>query len=984
MFYTAFYFLHSKGKKKERPSEGADIKNFTSKTATTTSKKDNGLLTYEELVYWQEHFKLPDHEAGLSPQLAITKKSRRSSAGARKSVVQPSLTEWLPWQTTLQPVKAVSHSRRTEHFVELLEFTELHSGGGVDDESYDLEMMSFLNEGDIIKPGQKESDENNSVLPENDGTVCEGSEGRRKVTKKNKKTRKKLEMEGGPDLQVDRTYPSKEENSVGDTSDKNSKISGTKLKKRSPKKKARWKAFLKQLDDKEDEDFQTDGMNVASGVDEDDEVSNCLLGQPGDTLMEDLPDVGEHWEPDKNPTEADGECASLGDKKEPEKMEGNLDGDSSDLSDAASDEMTSLFPSVTIQSQGTMPGFLPQKNRFSVTVGAVPSPPNLDALEKMSLSSESSDLNDFNKDMEEIQRKYFVNSLDSGADLPRVCVEKDSLEEEPFLMADFLDTEVMESKDLENSSKEQKDFVSSFSNENKPYKDHVIYQEMYNSTYGNPKPSHGVDMLEEQDEIAARRKNCAQEVTINVRGISNSFLSELESNVLAKAVNDSDKEEKGYTEDLFMDTADDDALTDVTLPTDGNVGEKYAKDDKNRPGDEALSLRSEHVGEISIKKDNHEAKKCEARLEISERVGEQFCTAGSSVKMDQKSSKSHGINGLRHLSTNEQNSRNDGTEKIFQEGIEPRASSSLEIRTKGEHPSLTSPHNDIFISDIKESRNSGATPFIETESLQTGKLDLGNKHQPGYSWNELPSSEINKESHINALGKKVTVINESGSVGHNVGDNGGCNVGINTGDSVGSNAANNPCRSPLPKKLKLSLKRTSPKDKRSLPMKTKDNGLLFPGTKSLNLSRSKSLSDKSVNDNSCGVNIEIPEVNSLARPMECSSPETSVKQSSKTSMAFTGSSLDREEHLANSSNLRTENGNVVAVMESDDEDESVIRPVGRAISRRKRVLSSPCSQEFRKPASPEKSKSNQRIGFSSCNPQLESNSDEEFETGKPG
>ena len=389
------------------------------------------------------------------------------------------------------------------------------------------------------------------------------------------------------------------------------------------------------------------------------------------------------------------------------------------------------------------------------------------------------------------------------------------------------------------------------------------------------------------------------------------------------------------------------------------------------------------MGEISIKKDNHEAKKCEAKLEISEGVGEQFCTAGSSAKMDQKSSKSHGINGLRHLSTNEQNSRNDGTEKIFKEGIELRASSSLEIRTKGEHPSST-PHNDIFISDIKESRNSGATPFIETESLQTGKLDLGNKHQPGYSWNELPWSEINKESHINTLGKKVTVINESGSVGHNVGDNGGRNVGINTGDSVGSNAANNPCRSPLPKKLKLSLKRTSPKDKRSLPMKTKDNGLLFPGTKSLNLSRSKSLSDKSVNDNSCGVNIEIPEVNLLARPMECSSPETSVKQSSKTSMAFTGSSLDREEHLANSSNLRTENGNVVAVMESDDDDESVIRPVGRAISRRKRVLSSPCSQEFRKPASPEKSKSNQRIGFSSCNPQLESNSDEEFETGKPG
>ena len=41
-------------------------------------RSSDGLLTYEELVYWQDHFKLPDHEAGLTPQVTLKKASRRS------------------------------------------------------------------------------------------------------------------------------------------------------------------------------------------------------------------------------------------------------------------------------------------------------------------------------------------------------------------------------------------------------------------------------------------------------------------------------------------------------------------------------------------------------------------------------------------------------------------------------------------------------------------------------------------------------------------------------------------------------------------------------------------------------------------------------------------------------------------------------------------------------------------------------------------
>ena len=88
-----------------------------------------------------------------------------------------------------------------------------------------------------------------------------------------------------------------------------------------------------------------------------------------------------------------------------------------------------------------------------------------------------------------------------------------------------------------------------------------------------------------------------------------------------------------------------------------------------------------------------------------------------------------------------------------------------------------------------------------------------------------------------------------------------------------------------------------------------------------------------------------------------------MKQSPGISATLSDRSLFCEGPLADSSNLRTENGNVVAVMESDDEDEGVIRPVWKAISRRKQALSSPCSQEFKKPVNPGKNDGHQRHGL---------------------
>ncbi|XP_015770210.1 PREDICTED: uncharacterized protein LOC107348675 [Acropora digitifera] len=89
-------------------------------------------------------------------------------------------------------------------------------------------------------------------------------------------------------------------------------------------------------------------------------------------------------------------------------------------------------------------------------------------------------------------------------------------------------------------------------------------------------------------------------------------------------------------------------------------------------------------------------------------------------------------------------------------------------------------------------------------------------------------------------------------------------------------------------------------------------------------------------------------------------------------------SVDGEGIPANSTNLRTLNGAVIAVLESEDEDDEgvIIRPAKKAIPFRKRALSSPCSQaEFKRPVNPGQQQKNPRCVLSS-------ESDEDFEDGK--
>ena len=1028
---TACYFSYSKGKKEKRPSDGANIKQFTTKSSTTTSKKSNGFLTYEEVVYWQENFKLPEHEAGLSPQLSVTRKSRRSLSEVKKPVTQICLSEWLPWQTTPHAVKAVSHSRRTEHLIELLEFTELQGGRGDDDESYDLEMMSFLNEEDILKPGQKEEDAEEILLFETDPDVaCEENQGTSKIKKKAKKTRKKLQMEDEADAENDGQSSRKEGNGEnGTTANKKSKG----LKKRSPENKARWKAFLNQLDNQEDEDFESDSANAAVVPDKDKAVDDCLYREDDETLDNDLPDIGDPWKPDDKPTGVDNNHANLNNSNKPITTHKEItrvqecEGD--DLSDAASDEMTNLFPAVNPHSQGSVPGFQLQNERFPLVMASVPTPPSLDALDKMSLSSVDGELHEDNMDFEEIQRKYFgekqfeKDAMDKSEAVSRsfstnVCFEGDL---EPFLLADFLqdeerntDGKLSEDEMLKMSRDERKDPVTSASDRpsetatkacfDKLIRGEVRYRDSENQCFKDKHGNSECDLNGKQGSrvVAKECNNGGGTKDYDTRGVSNDTVADMSCGSPIK------EEDATIGEGFFMDITDeDDAFANITLLGEDNVGLNDTKSDKHKHNDKQdLLPESEWVRNKSVTVSESDVNGSETRLGTSKHVGKSNvaaagqCRALGDVDITKSISK---LSAFQRCSTNNQDNHFEkekiGVLKKREGTLTIEAGSALplhEVRTRGEHSNSNAIYSEVDVGMLHAIRNSGAAPPLATNlsnkelSIKPGikPNNLTGAFRDGLPCRDSESERPESKSHLTELTSRGTVENENGDAADNIGNNVSLNTTIKTRDkedNIGDNT-DSACRTPLPKKRKLSLKRTSPKEK-GMPA-TKKQGKTLPvnEAKSLDFGGSRTLNLNQREDNFCSINIQEPKANPSSRAMKYEDSEVSVNQSLAMGTIPRGASLDCEDPSVNSSNLRTENGNVVAVMDSDDDDEDDIRPVGKASSRRRQALSSPCSaQGFKMPANPGKrSDNNQRNGLSSLHLQLGSESDEEFETDKSG
>lgn len=1014
---TTYNFSYSKGKKEKRPSDGANIQKFTTKSSTATSKKNNGFLTYEEVVYWQEHFKLPEHEAGLSPQLSVTKKSRRSLSEAKKPVTQPSLSEWLPWQTTLHPVKAAAHSRRTEHLVELLEFTELQGGRGDDDESYDLEMMSFLNDEDILKPGQREEDAVENLVFETDPDIaCEESECTRKITKKTKKTRKKLPMEEETDAGNNGQNSRKEENGEDGAIAKN-KSKG--LKKRSPKNKARWKAFLTQFDNKEDEDFESDGVNAAAVSDEDNAVDDCLQRADDEKLEYDLPDMGDPWQPVDKP-DGDNNDMRLNDNNKPGATHKEVtriqECKDDDRSDAASDEMTNLFPAVTPHCQSFVPGFQLKNDRFPLMMASVPTPPSLDALDKMSLSSTDVELDEFNMDFEEIQRRYFGKNMfekdvleKSGVLSPSVS-QKDCFESElltqPFLEADFLQEEETNTgaeasedemlKIRRNDKKSRDTSTSDCSSEtatkthiDKPIRGETRCLDDENRNSKDNECTFGSDLREERgSQVVANECNTLGSMeNCDTHGISNDSVADVDYGSPIK------EQDATFHEAFFMDvTVEDDAFTNITLPGDDNIGVNDTKREQHKStGEQDLLPGCESVRNKSANLRDHEVNMSQTRLEKSRHVDKGDVTAaeqcGTSVDVDCRMSLSKMSAVQRCFTSNQDPHPEKDKFGVLKKGevtlpMEARSTLPLlEVRTRGEHSNLNAVPSDADVGMLDASRNSGAAaPNMSNKELSS-KLGTKPNNPTGSFRDGLPSRDRKGErpGRKSQLTGLSTVANGNGNAGDNIMNYVSGNTSIKISDKeddVGDHTNDNACRTPLPKKLKLSLKRTSPKDK-GMPV-TNRQGKHLPVNKAL-----RSVNLKAREEKFCFKNFKEPEEHSSLWVTKCNNSETSVKQSPAMGTDPGSSLMNCENPSENSTNLRTENGNVVAVMESDEEeDEEDIRPVGKVSSRMRQALSSPCSQGFKKPYNPGNHDDNPRHGLSSR--QLGSESDEEFEAYNSG
>ena len=1043
-------------------------------------------MTYEELVYWQEHFKLPDHEAGLSPQLSVTKRSRRSLSEAKKPVTQPSLTEWLPWQTTLHPVKAVTHSRRTEHLVELLEFTELHGGHGDGGESYDLEMMSFLNEDDILKPGQMQGDAAEVYAGEND-VGREENEGTSKIAKKGKKSRKKLQMEAESDAK-DGGQNSRKENLDGGASGKRN-VKG--VKKRSSENKARWKDFLKQFDNK-DEDFESDSANTSAGQsNENIAVEGELQTQDDAEMDSELPDVGEPYEQTDKTREAGTDKITLQQgynetNNEPvtlKETEDVLESEGGNLSDAASDDFSNLFPTATPDFHGFNSPFKLRRTRFASTMASVPTPPSLDALDKISLSQANVELDEFymkteeeahrelgNKPIEKVD-KFVISGVVSSTVSPKAYFENDG-EIEPFLMADFLEEdddvkaeiEANKGSSLKSSRLEKEDRITSTpKNFSEAFMDasgeiHVgeaEHEEMRNPASRRCKKASSTDNFDSfgikingaQDlrEIAEDSKACgvmkdhdAPEISkkrdreSTVANPKNDAQSDFGFGVwCGNPVNEFNEpedddvfpqEDAAFAEAFFMDETDDDAFTNVPLPGDGNVHEKGTENDHSElAAGQELMVQSEWSRSIPCKVKNSKGRNAEIKMNSSKPA----CKSreietnipgkniGPPVEVDLRASISK-LSAFQRSSTDGTTSstlasnftRNPESEsreknkacKEINSCVSEETLSMKTAKTTPEHSSTT----DLRIGAGRQydSRNSVAVQPVSTtisprEASSKHPRDTSRDGMPfrdglsSLGRDGFPSLDEDGEPDLTGERNRVKVGNENNNAYSNVGsDNGnnhvdnntgnsvvnytsgntGCNPGNNGPSNTGNATGSNVCRSPLSKKLKLSRKRTSPKDK----------GRMFATKIQANQAKSLDSGSSFREADFGGGNVGVPTGNSTLKSTDCRKLETADKQAL---------SMVADERSANLSHLRTHNGAVVAVMESEDEDddEDVIRPVRKAISVRRQALASPCSQEgFKRPANPEKQRGNQPDRPSSRVRPLGSESDEEFEVDKPG
>ena len=854
------------------------------------SKRSDGLLTYEELVYWQEHFKLANHGAGLSPQLSISQNSRRPLAETTAAPL--SLTEWLPWQTTLHPVKAVSHSRRTEHLTALLEFTELYGNRADNDESsYDLEMMSFLNEEDILRPGQNDCQVANVIVHGGDVDIF-GKERKVNVSNKKNKSRKKLDASVEPTARTSASDGSRQSNDRGgelkpgnaDVIKRTSVRKNTKtVNKRFSKNKARWREILKELD-KEDDDFVRNEDPCFSGLDN------------GESFQGDLPTTRQPSGAVTDALTAADEIMCLADNNEDRRSQ--VGAGHSKISKIASlystpfDELSDLLPPSTHYSVTSFPVVKALRSRSRMT--QVPSPPPLESLNQISSSPGSVDFDDLERGTNGEQKNEWAN-LPSERTLPtlsaKVCSESHS-QTEPFLMGDFIDDDDDEADenfgdntsnnrlhDKEPSSIQTPGTERCIETGEKSYVHEDSRDDDSCIAEDNVEP-HGL-------ALGTNRMYCKGDLQKDFgAGIWCGSPPRKENENEHENCNDEGPlipvEDPSFSEVFFIDETSDDALTDLTL-----LGEKNGCDvfEANPP---MPTVDHSVLSACKTLRDESPDVKNAGRIwcDVDESGSKPFDkTVNSEISSKSKSS------AFQHRSQESTNASDATNIEVSRTEMKEATLKYSSVSCDGKSPATT----------MKKT----VTVDEKPTTFPTINVARNNRHSEAVA----PTAPTRNVSEKNR-------------------DNRGVRERVCSADDS--------CRSPLPKKLKLSLKRTAPREA----------GIVIGvnNVKPANCEKQLTFGSRT----SCGL---IPMRRDSSSRNKLDESMAVLGGATKHGDSVTAAKRPSPKLPANLSKLRTQDGKVVAVMESDSDNEGDdITPVGKAVALRRRTLSSPSSQEFRGPA----------------------------------
>ncbi|KAG0413346.1 hypothetical protein HPB47_009534 [Ixodes persulcatus] len=143
--------------------------------------KEGGVLTRQEQLYYEAHFEVAESAIPTMPTVSTSFVTLRGSTtpesdqtASRRPAL--SLSSWTPWQNSVQPTLRVSHSRKTDDYVHVMQFIE--NLRLTDDcmDAYGLEMKTFLRMEDVMS----DSEADNRLDDEDDGDVAPRKKGGKK------------------------------------------------------------------------------------------------------------------------------------------------------------------------------------------------------------------------------------------------------------------------------------------------------------------------------------------------------------------------------------------------------------------------------------------------------------------------------------------------------------------------------------------------------------------------------------------------------------------------------------------------------------------------------------------------------------------------------------------------------------------------------------------------------------------------------------